>query len=68
MDYTIEYTTDRKILYDINIIRRYKGVYLPLELVGPTGNIMMDYYIHEDEESLILQDNKEDRANKLTQY
>jgi len=31
MDYATEFTNDRKTLYNINVMRRYKGAYLPVD-------------------------------------
>ena len=59
IDYATEYTSDKKTLYNINVMRRHKGVFLPVELVGPYRKTTIDCYVNEDKESLLLWYNKE---------
>jgi len=53
MDYGVEFTTDREKLYNINYVRRYKIVYLPVELVGLTGKGITNCYSKDEEMSSI---------------
>ena len=53
MDYRVQFTTNREKLYNINYIWRYKMVYLPVELVGPTGKGITDCYAKDEEISSI---------------
>jgi hypothetical protein len=49
MDYVLEYTSNIGIRRNINYMRMYKQVYLPLELVGPKGGYMTNcYFVRED--------------------
>ena len=54
INYAIRYTNKMKVLYNINEVRRYKGVFFPCELVSPSGKSISDCYVNEKEESCIL--------------
>ena len=54
MEYAIQYTLEKEILVDINYMRRFKGVFLPVELVGERGGRIMDCYKNDKEGSAIL--------------
>ena len=45
MDYILEYTSDTTIWRNINYIRMYKLVYLPVELVGSKGGSITECYV-----------------------
>jgi len=49
MNFVLEYSDNKRILFNINIVRQYKGVLLPLEIVSPRGNQITDYYINKEE-------------------
>ena len=46
MDHAIKYTNNKKLLQSLNYIWWYKGVYLSLELVGKSREMMTDAYIN----------------------
>ena len=46
IDFVAEYSTNHKVLYNLNYVQYYKGVYLPLELVRSEGNKMTDCYVN----------------------
>ena len=54
MDYATLYTSNTKDLYNINEVRRFKGAFLPIELVEPTGKNITDCYANVNEESALL--------------
>ena len=54
IDYiVVEYIINYKILDNINFIRRYKGIYLPIKVVEPEGKKIIDYYEYEEDPSLL---------------
>ena len=46
IDYVNDYIINKKLLQSINCIWLYKGVYLPFELVGERGGMMIDACIN----------------------
>ena len=65
MDYVTQYTLQKEYLIDINYLRRFKGVFLPIELVGERGGKIMDCYKNEEEVSVLMQKDKEHIPTKL---
>ena len=54
MEYTSTFILIIKKLVDINYVRRYKGLLLPIELVGERGGKMTDCYRNEEERSALI--------------
>ena len=54
MEFVLQYTLEKEILVDINYIQRFKGVFLPVELVGERGGRIINCYKNDEEGSIIL--------------
>ena len=59
MEYAIQYTLSKETLLDINYVRRYKGLFLPVELLGERGGRITDCYKNKEESSAILWNDKQ---------
>ena len=53
IDYIVEYIINHKILDNINFVRRYKGIYLPIKVIEPEGKKIIDCYEYEEDPSLL---------------
>ena len=53
IDYVLEYTQDIKSRRNLNYVRLYKMVYLPIELVGPNRGQAIDCYALREDTSMI---------------
>ena len=52
-------------LVDINYVRRYKGLFLLIELVGERGGRITNYYQNEEERSALMWKNEQELNQTL---
>ena len=54
MEYTLQYIKKKEYLIDINFVRQYKAVYIPIKLIGENEMKITDCYKNKDEPSIIM--------------
>ena len=54
MKHASTFTSTIEKLVDINYVRRYKGLLLPIELIRERGGRMTDCYQNEEERSALM--------------